>query len=521
MSIALVLGLGDSGLAMARWLARDGTAVRVWDSRDTPPQAAALKAHMPGAMLLSGPVDDVVLAGVDRIYKSPGLAPNDRRIAVAVDAARRVGVAVSGELDLFCAALASLRQTIDYAPKVIAITGTNGKTTTTAMTALLVGRSGKRVAAAGNIGPTMLQTLADAIDTGSAETLKERLPEVWVLELSSFQLAGSTGFDADAAALLNLSEDHLDWHGSFTDYAAAKARIFGARATIVVSRDDAAVMQLVPAPKALPTRKGRAPKLVARRVVTFGATAPERGGDWGLAFESDMAWLVRARDDSEIAGEAGDPSAQGDASASRPVVLQHLMPADALRIRGRHNALNALAALALATAIGCPLAPMLHALRAYGGEPHRVEYVATVAGVDAYDDSKGTNVGATVAALVGLGQERAPKKLVVILGGDGKGQDFAPLAAPLARHARAVVTIGRDAAAIEAAVTVAGVPFERCATLEAAVQAAFDRAQPDDAVLLSPACASLDMFRNYAHRAEVFVAAVQEAADRAFAGSAA
>ena len=516
MSTALVLGLGESGLAMARWQARGGSAVRVWDSRDTPPQAAALKAHLSGTMLLSGPLDNTALAGVDRIYKSPGLAPGDPRIAAALAAARRAGVEVSGELDLFGAALASLRESTDYAPKVIAITGTNGKTTTTAMCALLVERSGKRVAAAGNSGPTMLQTLADCIDAGPAETLKGRLPEVWVLELSSFQLAGSVGFEADAAALLNLSEDHLDWHGSFADYAAAKARIFGERAVIVVGRDDAEVMKLVPAPKSLPTKKGRAPKFVARRVVAFGASSPERGGDWGLSFENDMAWLVRARDDVEIASGARDPS-----GAAREVVLQHLMPADALRIRGRHNALNALAALALATAIGCPLAPMLHALRAYSGEPHRVEYVATIAGVDAYDDSKGTNVGATVAALVGLGAERAPKKIVVILGGDGKGQDFAPLAAPLVRHARAVLTIGRDAAAIEAVVESAGVAFERCPTLEAAVQAAFDRAQPGDAVLLSPACASLDMFRNYAHRAEVFVAAVHEAADRAFAGNAA
>ncbi len=188
------------------------------------------------------------------------------------------------------------------------------------------------------------------------------------------------------------------------------------------------------------------------------------------------------------------------------------MPADALRIRGRHNALNALAALALAHAIGCPLAPMLHALREYRGEPHRVEHVATMDGVDAFDDSKGTNVGATVAALDGLGADRTPARLVVILGGDGKGQDFAPLAAPLARHARAVLTIGRDAERIEAAIGASGIPFERCDTLEAAVRAAFAKARPGDAVLLSPACASFDMFRNYAHRAEVFVAAVQAVA---------
>jgi UDP-N-acetylmuramoylalanine--D-glutamate ligase len=509
MSRALVLGLGDSGLAMARWLARDGDAVCVWDSRAEPPQAAALREHVPGAELIGGKLDDAALAGVDRVFKSPGLAPADERMAGLLAAARAAGIAVQGELDLFSAALETLRLAHDYAPKVIAITGTNGKTTTTALTALLVERSGLRVAAAGNIGPTMLQTLAEAIDTSPELSLRERLPEVWVLELSSFQLAGAGAFEADAAALLNLSEDHLDWHGSFADYGAAKARVFGTRATIVIDRDDAALARLVPAPKTLPARKGRVPKVVARRVVTFGAGVPTHGGDWGLAVENDMVWLVHARADSDSSGAAGE------------VALQHLMPADALRIRGRHNALNALAALALASAIGCALAPMLHALREYRGEPHRVEHVATVDGIDAFDDSKGTNVGATVAALIGLGTERAPKKLVVILGGDGKGQDFGPLAAPLSRYARAVLTIGRDAPAIEKTLASTGVPFERSDSLPAAVNAAFARAESGDAVLLSPACASLDMFRNYGHRAEVFVGAVNALADRAMAGSSA
>jgi UDP-N-acetylmuramoylalanine--D-glutamate ligase len=508
--IALVLGLGESGLAMARWLARDGTAVRVWDSRAEPPQAAALREHVPGAEIVSGALEPSALAGVDRVLKSPGLAPNDARIAGVLDAARAAGIAVQGELDLFAAALAALRHAHDYAPKIVAITGTNGKTTTTAMTALLLERSGQRVAAAGNIGPTMLQTLADAIDGDPASTLVERLPEAWVLELSSFQLEGgaASGFEADAAALLNLSEDHLDWHGSFASYGAAKARVFGTRATIVVNRDDPAALALVPVAKTLPpTRKGRAPKVVARRVVTFGAGLPEKPGDWGLAVDHDMAWLARALDDGGAAHDG--------------VVVQHLMPADALRVRGRHNALNALAALALASALDCPLAPMLHALREYCGEAHRVEHVARIGEVDAFDDSKGTNVGATVAALAGLGSERAPAKLVVILGGDGKGQNFAPLAAPLAQHARAVLTMGRDAAAIEAAIAASGIPVERCATLEAAVDRAFARARPGDAVLLSPACASLDMFRNYAHRAEVFVGAVRARADGPIEGSAA
>jgi len=484
---------------MARWSARQGAEVRVWDSRAEPPRAAGLAEHVPAATRLpAAPLVAADLDGIGRVLKSPGLAPHDPGIAVLLAAAAKAGVPVEGELDVFADALEALRGSADYVPKVIAVTGTNGKTTTTAMTALLVARSGKRVAAAGNIGPTMLQTLADAIDAGPAETLRERLPEVWVLELSSFQLDGVARFEADAAAVLNVSEDHLDWHGTMAAYVAAKGRVFGRRAVVIVNRDDPAAMKLVPAPETMATKKGRPPRVVPRRVVEFGASPPERPGDWGLVVANDMAWLVRARDD--------------DASP-RDLTLQHLMPADALRVRGRHNAVNALAALALASTIGCPLAPMLHALREYRGEPHRVEHVATVDGIDVFDDSKGTNVGATVAALDGLGADRAPARLVVILGGDGKGQDFAPLAAPLARHARAVLTIGRDAAPIEAVIGPAGVAFERCATLEAAVEAAFARAERGDALLLSPACASFDMFRNYAHRAEVFVAAVQAIAE--------
>ncbi len=496
----LVLGLGHSGLAMARWCAREGASVRVWDSRQEPPQAGALAAHLPAAMRLpTTALTGDELAGVDLVLKSPGLAPGDERIAALLAAAGKKKVPVQGELDLFAAALDRLRQNIDYAPKVIAVTGTNGKTTTTALTALLVERSGRRVAAAGNIGPTLLQTLADAIDAGPSESLRDALPEVWVLELSSFQLAGSSRFDPDAAALLNISEDHLDWHGSMAAYGEAKASVFGKHAIVVVNRDDAAALRLVPAPESVAGKKGRPARMVPRRVVSFGAHAPERPGDWGIATENGMAWLTRAR---------------ADDASPRDLTLQHLMPADALRIRGRHNALNALAALALATAIGCPLAPMLHALREYRGEPHRVEFVATIDGIDAFDDSKGTNVGASVAALDGLGADRAPARLAIILGGEGKGQDFAPLGPALARHARLALTIGRDAEAIERVVAAAGIAFERCATLEAAVDLAFERAEPGDAVLLSPACASFDMFRNYGHRAEVFVAAVQAVAAR-------
>ena len=491
----LVLGLGESGLAMTRWCAANGARVRVWDSRDPAPHASAVAELAPAVTLLHGELTDAAFEGVQLVLKSPGLSPRDARIAAPLQRVAQTGVAVQGELDLFARALADLKAGRGYAPKVVAITGTNGKTTTTAMAALLIERTGKRVAAAGNIGPTMLQTLADAL---AAEG--DGLPDVWVLELSSFQLDGVRHFEPDAAVVLNLSEDHLDWHGDMDAYVAAKARVYGQNAVMVVNRDDAAVERMVPA--AVPG-KGRFAKPVLRSVVRFGLDAPKHPGDYGLVTENGMAWLVRALE----ADETVKRSRKG-ADDAIELHIQRLMPADALRVRGRHNAANALAALALATAIDCPLAPMLHGLRDYGGEPHRVQFVVGIHGVDAFDDSKGTNVGATVAALDGLGADRAPAKLVVILGGDGKGQDFTPLAAPVQRHARAVATLGRDAQRIEAALAGTGVTLQRHDTLEAATRWAFAQAQSGDAVLLSPACASLDMFRNYGHRAEVFAAEV-------------
>lgn len=569
----LVLGLGDSGLAMARWCARFGADVRVWDSREQPANAAALAEHVPLAQWVRGPLTDAAFTGVQRVLKSPGLSPQDERIATPLNRAADNGVPVQGELELFARALADLKAERGYAPKVLAITGTNGKTTTTAMAAQLIGRAGKRVAVAGNIGPTMLQTLADALDLEpaasalhavadepalsgaavdpediadlqaldgapandaevpvdepatlsddapapvllapleSAAPVFEHLPEVWVLELSSFQLDGVRGFEPSAGALLNITQDHLDWHGSMSHYVAAKTRVFGKHAVMVINRDDPMVEALVPAPEVVKGaalgKRGRKATTITREVVRFGVGAPTRPGDFGLVEENGMSWLVRARelDETLQRGRGG----KGLLATPEELLIQRLMPADALRVRGRHNAANALAALALATAIDCPLAPMLHGLREYTGEPHRVQYIASLDGVDAFDDSKGTNVGATAAALTGLGADKAPAKLVVILGGDGKGQDFAPLAEPVRRHARAVATIGRDAATIEHALADTGVPVQRHETLQAATRWCFERAHAGDAVLLSPACASLDMFRNYGHRAEVFVAEV-------------
>ncbi|MNK51811.1 UDP-N-acetylmuramoylalanine--D-glutamate ligase [compost metagenome] len=379
-----------------------------------------------------------------------------------------------------------------YTPAVLAITGTNGKTTVTSLTGQLVERAGKTVAVAGNIGPTLLDTLAGHLDAGT-------LPDVWVLELSSFQLDGVQGFEPTAATVLNLTQDHLDWHGDMPAYAAAKARIFGAKGLMILNRDDAGVMAMLPPPV-----KVRLQRPQIRTHVTFGGAMPLRPGDYGIERINGVAWLVRALEADET------QKRKRGAVVEEELFFQRLMPADALRIRGRHNAMNALAALALASAADCPLGPMLYGLREYRGEPHRVEPIAIVDEVEFFDDSKGTNVGATVAALSGLGEER---RVVVILGGEGKGQDFEPLADPVRQYARAVVLIGRDAPLIEAALASTGVSLKHAGSMEEAVKLAAARAHPGDAVLLSPACASFDMFKDYAHRAEVFCEAVEAYAD--------
>ncbi|RYF17628.1 MAG: UDP-N-acetylmuramoyl-L-alanine--D-glutamate ligase [Comamonadaceae bacterium] len=486
----LVLGCGASGLAMARWCAGQGAQVTVADTREAPPQLPLLREQVPQAQFVAGEFGAGLAEGRQLVLRSPGLTP--AQVAPVEDAARAAGVRVSGELGLFADALAAMRQADGYHPAVLAVTGTNGKTTVTALTGQLVERSGKTVAVAGNIGPTLLDTLAQKRDAGA-------LPQVWVLELSSFQLDGVTGFEPTAAAVLNVTQDHLDWHGTMEAYAAAKARVFGQGGLMVLNREDPIVMKMLPEPVRL---KGG--KYEQRAYVTFGGDLPKRPGDFGLEVVHGMAWLVRAHE--------ADETERRRKGEEEEIHLQRLMPADALRIRGRHNAINALSALALAMAAGCQLAPMLYGLREYRGEPHRVESVAIVNDVEYFDDSKGTNVGATVAALQGLGAER---KLVVILGGDGKGQDFSPLADPVARFARTAVLIGRDGPQIREVLEPTGVPLADAATMEEAVRVATQRAHAGDAVLMSPACASFDMFRNYPHRAEVFRAAVQAIADEA------
>jgi UDP-N-acetylmuramoylalanine--D-glutamate ligase len=458
----LVIGLGDTGLSCARWLAAQGAQVSVADSREAPPHALRLAELLPQVPLFTGPFDDARLQSAAMLVVSPGVPLADPAIARAIAA----GVEVVGDVELFARAIrtrnAQRAESDSAGPmRVIAITGSNGKSTVTAMCGDMCRMAGLITCVAGNIGLPVLDALLD-IEQGFAPA-----PQVWVLELSSFQLETTSSLNADAATVLNLSEDHMDRYPDMDAYAAAKARIFSGDGVQVVNRDD---------PRSLAMAQAN------RRVVSFGLDRCAVDENFGLC-----------EDELCVGGDM-------------------LMPLSALPVAGLHNAVNALAALALTRALGLPMEPLLRGLLHFKGLPHRVEKVAEIDGVTYYDDSKGTNVGATEAALYGMGSRKA----VVILGGDGKGQDFGPLKAAVKANARAVLLIGRDAPLIEAAIAGSSVEIHRAASLPDAVAQAQRLAQPGDAVLLSPACASFDMFRNYVHRAEVFVEAVNQlAAERA------
>jgi UDP-N-acetylmuramoylalanine--D-glutamate ligase len=439
----LVLGLGDTGLSAVRALARRGARLRAADTRAAPPALGAVRAEHPEMELALGPFAEALLAGVDAIVASPGVALHEP----VVRAALARGIEVVGDVEIFA------REVARVAPgsRVLAITGTNGKSTVTALAGAMGKAAGLRTVVAGNIGLPVL----DVLDGPEAART-----ELFVIELSSYQLETTSSLALDAAAMLNLSQDHLDRYGSMEAYALAKERIFRHAGTRVVNRDDAWSRGMAGGPK----------------TVSFGLGVPQSGDEWGLD---------DARETLRHGGEA-------------------IVRVDEMAMKGLHNAANGLAAHALLSAIGAPKPALARALREFGGLRHRVELVAEARGVRFYDDSKGTNVGATVAALEGF---QAP--VVLIAGGDGKGQDFSPLAPAVAKRARAVVLIGRDAPAVAAAIAATGVPVARAASMADAVAAAFDRARPGDSVLLSPACASFDMFRNYGHRGDAFAEAAR------------
>jgi UDP-N-acetylmuramoylalanine--D-glutamate ligase len=435
----LIVGLGKTGLSCARFLAAHGEEIAITDSRERPPGLADLREMLPDAAVFLGGFSEDALRRADRVVLSPGIAADIPFIAKA----RALGMPVLGDIELFAH--------YAHAP-VIGITGANGKSTVTTLLGLMAERAGKKVRVGGNLGTPALDLLA-----------KDE-PDLYVLELSSFQLEITDSLPCIAATVLNLSPDHMDRYKGMEDYAAAKARVFRHCRTAVLNREDVWV-------------KGMAAE--AKRRVTFGLHEPA-AGDYGLIGSGPTAWLARGS--------------------------ERLMPASVLRIQGRHNLANALAALALGDASGLSMDAMLQELGEFRGLAHRMEFVTEAEGAVFYDDSKGTNVGATLAAVQGVNQP-----LVLIAGGDGKGQDFAPLAQALVGKAHAVVLLGKDAELIERAIA-GRVPVKRVKDMEAAVQAAASLARPGDMVLLSPACSSFDMFENFEHRGRVFAAAVRRLA---------
>jgi UDP-N-acetylmuramoylalanine--D-glutamate ligase len=439
----LVLGLGETGFSVLRWLSKQGAVLSVADSRDNPPNMEDLVRRMPQVAIYPGKFKQEVLLNAEVIVISPGVALSEP----AVQAAIKQGIPVIGDVELFA-------QYRSKNAKVIGITGSNGKTTVTSLVGEICKEAGMKTIVAGNIGLPVL------------DALQMETPDIYVLELSSFQLETTCSLALDAATVLNVCEDHMDRYASVADYATAKARILAHAKVAVLNRDDVITNNMRVDNK-----------------VTFGLNAAPNASDLGLIDNAGVHYLASGQ--------------------------RRICKTSELKIAGKHNAANALAAAALCNAVGIEKIAIANALRDFKGLPHRVEWVASIDDIDFYDDSKGTNVGATCAAIAGMTKHDKPQKVVLIAGGDGKGQDFSPLAPALQANSHAVVLIGRDASLIEAVLTETNIPIYHAADLPEAVNIAKKVAKSGDAILLSPACASFDMFNNYVHRAEVFVEAVK------------
>ncbi|POH83960.1 UDP-N-acetylmuramoyl-L-alanine--D-glutamate ligase [Stutzerimonas stutzeri] len=435
----IVVGLGKSGMSLVRHLARRGLPFAVADTRVNPPELATLKAEYSDVQVRCGELDVEFLCTASELLVSPGLAVS----TPALQEAKARGVKLSGDIELFAR---------EARAPIIAITGSNAKSTVTTLVGEMATAAGCKVAVGGNLGTPALDLLDDEV-------------ELYVLELSSFQLETTEQLNAEVATCLNISEDHMDRYSGLPAYHQAKHRIFRGARQVVVNRDDRLSRPLVA--DDLPTW-------------TFGLGKPDFKG-FGLFEDKGEKYLA--------------------------FQFETLMPVRELKMRGAHNQSNALAALALGNAVGLPFEPMLETLRQFAGLPHRCQWVGQRHEVSYYDDSKATNVGAALAAIEGLGAD-IDGKLVLIAGGDGKGADFSALRAPVTRYCRAVVLLGRDAQRLAESLADA-TTIVRVATLEEAVQSAAEYAEEGDAVLLSPACASLDMFKNFEERGRLFASAVE------------
>lgn len=441
----MVIGMGVTGLSCARYLASQGVSFVVADTRSEPCSLAQLREQLPEIPVFLGPLDGEMLSTAQQLIVSPGISIAEP----AIMQARAAGVAICSDIDLFCRQISA---------PVIAITGSNAKSTVTTLVGEMARRAGIKVGVGGNIGTPVL------------DLLKQGPHQLYVLELSSFQLEITHDLQAEVAVILNLSQDHLDRYPGMAEYLAAKQRIFTGCRQVIENRDD---------PQTICATGG------ALRKWSFGLSVPAQA-EFGLMRDGEQEFLATAN--------------------------QRLMPVCELKVKGRQNISNALAALAIGRAVDLPMQAMLQVLREFEGLPHRCQWVAEKAGVDFYNDSKGTNPGATIAALEGLGQSIAGR-VVLIAGGDGKGADFSGLADPVEAYCRAVILIGRDALAIAQAVA-AQLPgpgaLRKVGSMQQAVLEAFNQAQEGDVVLLSPACASQDMFANYEARGDAFVRAVEQ-----------
>lgn len=466
----LILGLGETGLAAAHWYLRQQLPVRLADTRVSyQPQLEAVQAQYQTAaieiVLGEQALASSVLDGVKTVVLSPGLALTDTAVAALLLEAKKQQIAVISEIELFAQALHDLIKQ-GYQTKVMAVTGTNGKTTVTQMLKHMVADANYRVQAAGNISPAALEALRQCLDANA-------LPDFWIIELSSFQLEHTFSLPVLAGTVLNITQDHIDWHGSMALYAQAKARLFAMSTVAVVNRNDSYTQQLA---------AGHA------QIRSFGLDSVIQAHDVGVVDQQGQSWICTK-----------------DTTASQ---VSCLLPTEALLVAGKHNLSNALAALTLAHAAGLEWASLLMTLRSYHGEPHRCQFVRNIAGVDFINDSKGTNVGATVAALEGL-----DRPLVLIVGGVDKGQSFEPLAQAITSSScKAVVLIGRDASRIAQQLENTSVPLQFASDLDDAVSQSFALSVAGDAVLLSPACASFDMFSGYIERGHRFVESVTELA---------
>lgn len=437
-SVKAIVGTGITGLSVARFLARQGQPFVLLDTRAQPPDLAQVKAEFPDVILELGELKMDTLLLADEIIVSPGIATSTPAIA----AAKAAGIPVVGDIELF----------VRYAhAPIVAITGSNAKSTVTTLVADMAAHAGIKVAVGGNLGTPALDLLDDKI-------------QLYVMELSSFQLETVTRLNAKVASILNISADHLDRYPDMRTYHAAKLRVYFGAEKIVVNRNDILT---------------HPPLATGVKPITFGGAA--EFNNFGVVEEKGEAWLAWQ--------------------------FQPLLPVSELKISGKHNVENALAALALGHAAGIPLQAMIETLKVFRGLPHRCEWVVTKNGIDFFNDSKGTNIGATVAAIKGLA--RPPAQLVLIAGGEGKGADFSELTTAIKNQVRCAILIGRDAPLIATAIE-AETNIVFADSMGDAVAKAYQQAQPGDAVLLSPACASFDMFKNYQDRGQQFCAAARE-----------